>query len=112
LTAIAPQRHKDNIRFQYRCFDRILLNATIQPLQEEKRVVGFFWTYWKLYSVSRDVLRNISKPFHNWVLEPISALEGAPLLKIPTTIQKHAETNCWDSFFAQPDAAVLHSQGA
>ena len=56
------------IRFHYRCFDRLLLNGTIQPFQEEKRVVGFFWTYRKLYPVSRDVLRDIATQFHNWVL--------------------------------------------
>ncbi len=25
------QHHKDNIGFRYRCFDRMLFNATIQP---------------------------------------------------------------------------------
>jgi DNA-binding transcriptional ArsR family regulator len=62
------EHHKNNIRFHYRCFDRLLLNGTIQPFQEEKRVVGFFWTYRKLYPVSRDVLRDIATQFHNWVL--------------------------------------------
>jgi hypothetical protein len=28
----------------YRCFDRILLHATIQPLQQEQRAIGFFWS--------------------------------------------------------------------
>ena len=30
---------KNSIRFQYRCFDRILLNGLIQPFQQEQRVV-------------------------------------------------------------------------
>ncbi len=34
--------HKDSIRFNYRCFDRILLNGLIQPFQQPERVVGFF----------------------------------------------------------------------
>src|SRR5207248_7729605 len=38
------EHHKDNIRFDYRCFDRILLHAAIQPFQQEQRAVGFFWT--------------------------------------------------------------------
>ena len=33
--------HKDSIRFNYRCFDRILLNGLIQPFQQPERVVGF-----------------------------------------------------------------------
>lgn len=36
------EHHKDNIRFAYRCFDRILLHAAIQPFQQEQRAVGFF----------------------------------------------------------------------
>jgi len=54
---------------EFQCRDdlRLLLNGTIQPFQEEKRVVGFFWTYRKLYPISRDVLRNIATQFQNWV---------------------------------------------
>jgi hypothetical protein len=60
------ERHKDNIRFNYRCFDRILLHATIQPFQQEQRAVGFFWTYRQIYPVSRQVLRDIATQYHNW----------------------------------------------
>src|SRR5436309_14219110 len=74
------EHHKNNIRFHYRCFDRILLNGTIQPFQEEKRVVGFFWTYRKLYPVSRDVLRGIATPFHNWI-QNRSQQWNAPIIK-------------------------------
>ena len=34
------EHHKDSIRFAYRCFDRILLHAMIQPFQQEQRAVG------------------------------------------------------------------------
>jgi hypothetical protein len=61
------EHHKHNIRFHYRCFDRILLNGTIQPFQQEQRVVGFFTEYRGLYPVSRDVLREIATQYHNWV---------------------------------------------
>src|SRR5439155_22068123 len=49
-----------NIRFYYRCFDRILLNGAIQPFQQEQRVVGFFTEYPNLYPVSRR--RKVSTP--------------------------------------------------
>jgi hypothetical protein len=62
------EHHKDNIRFAYRCFDRILLHAAIQPFQQEERAVGFFWTYRQIYPVSRPVLRDIANHYHNWVL--------------------------------------------
>ena len=76
------EHHKNNIRFHYRCFDRILLNGIIQPFQREERVVGFFSEYRQLYPVSRDVLRNIATQFHNWVKNR-SQKWGAPILESP-----------------------------
>jgi hypothetical protein len=61
------EHHKDNIRFAYRCFDRILLHAAIQPFQQEQRAIGFFWTYRQIYPVSRPLLRGIATQYHNWV---------------------------------------------
>ena len=78
------EHHKNNIRFHYRCFDRRLLNATIQPFQEEKRVIGFYWTYRKLYPVSRDVLRDIATQFHNGALNR-SQKWDVPIIKDPGT---------------------------
>lgn len=76
------EHHKNNIRFQYRCFDRILLNGLIQPFQQEQRVVGFFGSYRDLYPVSRDVLREIATQFHNWVINR-SKKWDAPILDAP-----------------------------
>jgi hypothetical protein len=28
------EHHKDNIRWHYRCFDRVLLNGLVQPFQQ------------------------------------------------------------------------------
>jgi len=67
------EHHQHNIRMHYRCFDRILLNGIIQPFQREERVVGFFNTYRRLYPLSRNVLREITR--HGVQLErPGSAL--------------------------------------
>ena len=76
------EHHQDNIRFHYRCFDRLLLNGVIQPFQQEKRVVGFFWTYRHTYPVSRDVLRGIASQYHHWVANR-SGRWAAPILKAP-----------------------------
>jgi hypothetical protein len=35
------EHHKHNIVFNYRCFDRLLLNGLIQPFQQPERVIGF-----------------------------------------------------------------------
>jgi len=74
--------HKDSIRFAYRCFDRILLNATIQPFQQEQRAVGFFWSYRHIDPVSRDLLRGIAHEYHNWVKNR-SQRWGVPIQEDP-----------------------------
>lgn len=76
------EHHQHNIRFRYRCFDRILLNGIIQPFQQEERVVGFFNTYRHVYPVSRDLLRDIAAQFHNWVKNR-SERWDAPILDAP-----------------------------
>src|SRR5215831_10558447 len=76
------EHHQNNIRFQYRCFDRVLLNGLIQPFQQPERVVGFFNAYRGLYPVSRAVLREIAKQFHNWVIHR-SKKWGVPILDAP-----------------------------
>jgi len=76
------EHHKDNIRFAYRCFDRILLHAMIQPFQQEQRAVGFFWTYRQIYPVSRQVLRDIATQYHNWAKNR-SQKWGVPIQEDP-----------------------------
>ena len=35
------EHHQESIQLQYSCFDRILLNAIIEPLQQPPIIVGF-----------------------------------------------------------------------
>src|SRR6266545_1816575 len=76
------EHHQDNIRFAYRCFDRILLNGLIQPFQQPERVIGFFSTYRHQYPVSRDLLRHIAEQFQNTVKNR-SEKWNAPILEAP-----------------------------
>jgi hypothetical protein len=59
--------HQHNIKFSYRCFDRILLNACIRSFLDGARAQGFFWVYRKIYPVTRKVLRDIANQYHDWV---------------------------------------------
>lgn len=97
------EHHKDNIRFGYRCFDRILLNGLIQPFQQPERVVGFFNTYRKQYPVSRDVLREIASQFQNWAVNR-SQKWNAPILDAPAG----RRDEFMDPYFkrAKPDQVV------
>ncbi len=74
--------HKDSIRFNYRCFDRILLNGLIQPFQQPERVVGFFDVYRHLYPVSRDILRGAAEQFQVWVKERAAGW-NTPIVEAP-----------------------------
>jgi hypothetical protein len=76
------EHHKNSIRFNYRCFDRIVLNGLIQPFQQPERAVGFFSTYREQYPVSRDVLTEIADQFQNW-LKSRSEKWSAPVLDAP-----------------------------
>jgi hypothetical protein len=76
------QHHKDNINFQYRCFDRIILNACIQNFQTPIRVVYFFQDFRQTDPVSRDLLRDIAHQYQNWVTNR-SLHWGVPILDDP-----------------------------
>jgi hypothetical protein len=76
------EHHKDSIRWQYRCFDRILLNGLIQPFQQPERVVGFFSTYRQIYPVTRSTLRGIADQFQHWVTER-AAKRNIPIVDAP-----------------------------
>jgi hypothetical protein len=77
------EHHQYNIKFHYRCFDRILLNGLIQPFQQPERVIGFFNAYREGQRVTRQLLRDIGEQFHNWVKNRAQKW-GAPILDAPS----------------------------
>jgi len=61
------EHHNHSIKFTYRCFDRILLNGSIQSFLDGGRVKGFFDVYRHIYPVTRKVLHDVANDYHNWV---------------------------------------------
>lgn len=98
------ERHKDSIRWHYRCFDRILLNGLIQPFQQPERVVGFFNTYRQLYPVSRNTLRGIAEQFQTW-LKAWAGKRYIPVMEAP----QGRRDDFVDPYFkrAKPDEVVV-----
>jgi hypothetical protein len=98
------EHHRASIRWQYRCFDRILLNGLIQPFQQPERVVGFFNSYRQLYPVSRHTLRDIAEQFQRW-LKGWSEKRHIPVVEAP----KGRRDDFVDPYFkgAGPDAVVV-----
>lgn len=76
------EHHKDSIEFGYRCFDRLLLNGLIQPLQQPERVLGFFNAYRNGQRVTRHTLTEIADQFVYWVRNR-SEKWGAPIVDAP-----------------------------
>ena len=98
------EHHKDNIKFGYRCFDRILLKGLIQPFQQPERVIGFFNAYRDGQRVTRNCLRDIAEQFGNWVKNRCQKW-GAPILEAP----EGRRDDFVDRFFrgAKPDQLVV-----
>jgi hypothetical protein len=76
------EHHKNSIRLNYRCFDRLLLNGLIQPFQQPERVIGFFNTYRHGQRVTRGVLTGIADQFRDWITARAQKW-GVPILETP-----------------------------
>jgi hypothetical protein len=97
------EHHKNNIVFNYRCFDRLLLNGLIQPFQQPERVIGFFNTYREGKRVTRNELGGIAEQYKNWVTNQ-SQKWSAPVLEAPA----NRRDKFLDPYFnkAKPDQVV------
>ena len=55
------EHHQDSIRFQYSCFDRMLLNAIVQPMQRPAMIVGFLDKCRQVPSITKAYFRQVSE---------------------------------------------------
>jgi hypothetical protein len=97
------EHHKNNIVFNYRCFDRLLLNGLIQPFQQPERVIGFFNTYREGKRVTRNELGGIAEQYKNWVTNR-SQKWNAPVLEAPANRRDKFLDPYFDN--AKPDQVV------
>ena len=97
------EHHKNSIVFNYRCFDRLLLNGLIQPFQQPERVIGFFNTYRDSKRITRTELGDIAEQYKNWVTNR-SQKWAAPVLEAPAS----RRDKFLDPYFhkAKPDQIV------
>ena len=61
------EHHQQSIRFQYSCFDRMLLNAVVQTMQQPAMIVGFLDKYRHVPSITRAYFRQVSDDYHRFV---------------------------------------------
>jgi hypothetical protein len=63
------EHHQQSIRFQYSCFDRMLLNAIVQPMQRPALIVGYLDKCKHVPSISRAYFRQVSEGYHQFVAD-------------------------------------------
>ena len=61
------EHHQQSIRFQYSCFDRMLLNAVVQPMQQPAMIVGFLDKCRQVPSITKAYFRGVSEDYHRFV---------------------------------------------
>lgn len=81
------EHHRESIQLQYSCFDRILLNAIIQPLQCPPIIVGFLDRYRHVPSITRAYFRQVSEDYHRWV-QDLAATQSIQIVEPPKGVRR------------------------
>jgi hypothetical protein len=88
-SAVNPfvEHHQQSIRFQYSCFDRMLLNAIVQPMQYPPRIVGFLDKCRHVPSITKDYFRDVSDDYHRFVAR-LAAEQRSPIVQPPKGVRR------------------------
>ena len=57
------EHHQQSIRFQYSCFDRMLLNSVVQAMQQPAMIVGFLGKCRQVPSITKAYFRSVSEDY-------------------------------------------------
>src|SRR5512142_2165499 len=83
------EHHQQAIGFDYSCFDRILLNAVIQVLQNPAAVAGFLKEKRQAPQLSPAYLRTISTDYHHFV-ERLAEQRQIEIVPPPKDVRREA----------------------
>jgi hypothetical protein len=81
------EHHQQSIRFQYSCFDRMLLNAVVQPMQRPALIVGFLDKCKHVPSITRAYFRQVSEDYHRFV-DRLASAQGVPIVEPPKGVRR------------------------
>src|SRR5512135_842615 len=95
------EHHQQAIGFDYSCFDRILLNAVIQVLQNPAAVAGFLKEKRQAPQLSPAYLRTISTDYHHFV-ERLAEQRQIEIVPPPKDVRREA--------WVEPFYQSLHGQ--
>lgn len=79
--------HQDSIRFSYSCFDRMLLNAIIQVLQQPASVAGFLKNMRQAAALTPAYFRAISTDYHQFV-QTFAAQRQVEIVEPPKDVRR------------------------
>src|SRR5260370_34598741 len=74
-------------RFQYSCFDRMLLNAVVQPMQQPAMIVGFLDKCRQVPSITKGYFREVSEDYHRFVAR-LAATQRIPIVEPPKGVPR------------------------
>ena len=81
------EHHRHSIRFQYSCFDRMLLNAVVQPMQQPAMIVGFLDKCRHVPSITRAYFREVSEGYHRFVGQ-LAATHHVQIVEPPKRVRR------------------------
>src|SRR5438270_1414469 len=88
-SAVNPfiEHHQQSIRFQYSCFDRMLLNAVVQTMQQPPMIVGFLDKCRQVPSITKTYFREVSEDYHRFVSR-LAATQRIPVVEPPKGVRR------------------------
>ena len=101
------EHHQQSIRFQYSCFDRMLLNAIVQPMQDPPRIVGFLDKCRHVPSITKAYFRSVSEDYHRFVAR-LAATHRVQIVQPPKGVRR-AKTGSNRSISASARATASRS---
>jgi hypothetical protein len=81
------EHHQQSIRFQYSCFDRMLLNAVVQPMQQPAMIVGFLDKCRQVPSITKTYFRGVSEDYHRFVAR-VAAKQHVQIVEPPKGVRR------------------------
>ncbi len=99
--------HRHAIRFGYSCFDRVILNGSINRFQYPGGVVGFLRFQRQLGFLTRQTFRKLSDDYHDWAKD-FAAQQGADIVVAPQDIRREDWVEPYfQRLHGQPGIAVI-----
>jgi hypothetical protein len=101
------EHHQQSIRLQYSCFDRMLLNAVVQTMQQPAMIVGFLDKYRHVPSISKAYFGKVSDEYHDFVRR-LAAAQQVAIVEPPKGVRREDWVEpCYQRFGSRSGIVVI-----